>query len=177
MNNNFLKIKNKTHFLKFKRNSGYAILETVFYIALFAILTVAVIDALLTMTKSFKETSIHAELMQGGDIMEKISRETRQAYGINAITSTSLKLNTKDSAGTNKTVEFSLSGLDIRFLENDTFIGNLNTQNISISNITFTQINTAKGVAIKVFLTIRSLYDSLNRDRDFYNTIVLRGSY
>ena len=169
MNNNYLKIKNW--------RGGYAILETVFYIALFVILTVAVVDALLLMTRSFKETSVYAELMQGGDVMEKISREIRQAYGINSITSTSLKLNTKDSAGVNKTVEFSLSGSNIRFLENDSFIGNLNTQNISVSNIIFTQINTAKGVAVKVFLTVRSLHDSLNRDQDFYNTIVLRGSY
>lgn len=157
-------------------NSGYAILEIVFYITLFAILSIAVIDAMITMTKSFKETTIQAELMQGGSILERISREIRQASSINSVTSNSLKLNTTES-GIEKTVEFSLSGSDIRFLENDTFVDNLNTQNVIISGLTFTSVNTIKGAAVRISLMIRSNHDSLNRDEDFYNTVVLRGSY
>lgn len=162
---------------KIKNNSGYAVLETIFYIVLFAILSIAVINALITMTQSFKETAMYGELMQGGDVMERMSRDIRNAYGINSITSTSLKLNTKDTAGVNKTVEFNLSGNDVRLLENDSFIGNLNTANISITNLSFTQINTTKGSAIKILLSLRSNHDALNRIQDFYTTVVLRGDY
>jgi len=160
-----------------KRNSGYALLEMLFYIALFSVLSFAVIDSLITMTKSFKETTIKAELMKGSNIMERISHEIRQAYGINSIGAGDLKLNTKDDAGNNKTVEFLLSGSNVRFLENDIFTGNLNNQNITVTGLTFTQINTLKGTAVKIFLTIRSSHDSLNRVEDFYDTVVLRGDY
>jgi hypothetical protein len=158
-------------------SAGYAILETIFYICLFAILSIAVINAMITMAKSFKETTIQAELMRGTNIMERISREARNSYSINSITSSSLKLNTKDSEGINKTVEFSLSGGNVRFLENDVFTGNLNGDNINVTGLTFTQINTTKGVAVKISLTIRSNHDLQNRDEIFYDTVVLRGDY
>ncbi|MEK7572330.1 MAG: type II secretion system protein [Patescibacteria group bacterium] len=165
-----------THLIK-KMNSGYTLLETVFYISLFAILSITVINAMITMTKAFKETIIQVELMQGGNAMERMSREIRQAYGINSISTNNLKLNTTDDVGTNKTAEFSFSGSDIRFLENDVFTGNLNTQNITVVNLAFTQIDTAKGVAVKIFLTVKSNHDSLNRNQDFYDTVALRGIY
>lgn len=164
--------------LKIKNwNGGYALLETIFYILLFAILSIAVINAMITMTKSFKETAIQAELMQGGNIMERMSREVRQAYAVNLISANDLKLNSTDSTGTNKTVEFSLSGSDIRLLDNDVFTANLNTQNLTVTGLTFTQITTTKGIAVKIFLTIKSNHDSQNRTEDFYDTVVLRGSY
>lgn len=162
---------------KFKNNKGYAMLEILFYIALFAILSIAVIDAMITMTKSFKETTVHKELMQGGNIMEKITREIRQASGINSISADSLKINSTNIDETSKTVEFSLSGTDVRFLENDIFIGNLNTTNVSVLALSFTQINTTKGTAIKIFLTVKSNHDLQNREESFYDTIVLRGGY
>ncbi|KKP85872.1 hypothetical protein A3B84_01135 [Candidatus Nomurabacteria bacterium RIFCSPHIGHO2_02_FULL_35_13] len=160
-----------------KNNKGYAILETIFYIALFAILSISVIDAMIIMTKAFKEVTIQTELMRNGNIMERISREIRQAHNINSINTTSLKLDTTDDVGADRTVEFSLSGSDIRFSENDVFTGNLNTPNTTVVDIAFMQINTAKGMAVKVILTVKSNRDSLNRNESFYNTIVLRGSY
>lgn len=160
-----------------KRNSGYVLIETLFYIALFSILSLAVIGAMITMTKAFKETTIKAELMKGSNIMETISREVRQADSINSISANSLKLNTKDDAGVDKTVEFLLSGSNIQLLENDILIGNLNTPNILVDALSFTEITTAKSKAVKIFLTIRSSHDSQNRAEDFYDTINLRGSY
>ncbi len=164
-----IKIKNQ--------RGGYVLLETIFYIALFAILSIAVIDALATMTKSFKETTIQAELMQGGDIMERISREIRQASSVNSISTNDLKLSSVSSVGVNKTIEFLLSGSDIQLLENGSFVANLNTQNLTVVSLTFTQINTVKGVAVKVFLRVMSKHDTSEREQDFYDTVVLRGSY
>lgn len=160
-----------------KTNKGYALLELLFYVAFFAVLILLVINAIITMTRSFRETTIQNEWIQNGTSVERISREIRQAYGINSISANSLKLNTKDSGGANKIVEFLLSGTDIQFLENDILTGNLNTPNISISDLVFTQINTAKGVAVKVSLSFKSKNDVQNRVQTFYDSIVLRGSY
>jgi hypothetical protein len=162
---------------KLKTNTGYSLLETVFYISFFAIFSILVINTLITMTKSFKENTISTELMQGENIMERISREVRQANSIYSISVNDLKLNTKDTIGTAKTIEFVLSGSDIRLLENNVFTANLNTANISVQGLTFTQITTTKGVAVKMVLTIKSTHDSLNRTQNFYDTVVLRGDY
>jgi len=164
-----LKIKN------YKK--GYAILELLFYIAFFAILSLVVINAMIVMTRSFRETSIQGELIQSGVIMERISREVRQAYNISSISATDLNLDSTDNGGANKTVEFLLSGTDIQLLENGVLTGNLNTPNIAVTALTFTQVTTTKGKAVKVALTVKSNNDALARTQDLYDTIVLRGIY
>ncbi len=158
-------------------NKGYTILEVLFYISFFAVFSLIVIDAMITMAKSFKETSIQGELMQSGVIMEKISREIRQAYDIVSISANDLQLNTTDSDGENKTLEFLLSGNNIQLIENNVLTGNLNPPNIAVTDLTFTQIITAESKAVKIFLTVKSVNDVLARTFDFYDTIVLRGGY
>lgn len=160
-----------------KKNSGYAILELLFYIVFLSLISLVVINALIITTKSFKETAISGEWMQSGIIMEKISREIRQANDISFINVNDLKLNTKDDAGADKAVEFLLSGTNIQFLENNFLTGNLNTPNITVTGLTFTQINTAKSKAVKIVLSVRSNNDISTRIQNFYDTVVLRGSY
>lgn len=160
-----------------KKRQGYAILELLFYIAFFSILSLVVINAMITMTRSFRETAIQAELVQSGVMIEKIGREIRASYSINSISANNLKLNTKDNLGADKTVEFLVFGSNLQLLENNILTGNLNTPNIVITGLTFTQINTAKGQAVKILLTVKSNNDKLNRTQDFYDTVVLRGGY
>ena len=157
--------------------NGYAVLELLFYMSLFSVLSLVVISAMITMTKSFKETAIQAELVQSVTIMEKISREIRASYDINSISASNLVLNTTDDSGANKTIEFSLLDSDIRLLENGIFTGNLNTSKITTTDLSFVSIVTAEGKAVKIFFTVRSENDASGRAQDFYNTVVLRGGY
>ncbi len=156
---------------------GYAILELLFYIAFFALLSLAVINSLLVMTRAFKETTIHGQILRGGSVMERISREVRQSYGISLIAADSLALNTKDENGDNKTVEFLLTGSNVQLKENGVVTGNLNPPGLSVLGLTFTQINTPESAAVKIFLSVQSDNDSLDRIEDFYDTVVLRGDY
>jgi hypothetical protein len=156
---------------------GYAILELLFYISFFAVLTIVVINAMIAMTASFRETSVHAGLSRSGNIMERISRELRQADSINFISANTLKLNTTDTAGAAMTVQFSLSGSDVQFFKNDVLVGNLNASDISIASLNFTEITTTEGKAVRVMLGVQSDNDKYARTVDFYDTVVLRGSY
>ena len=171
MINNFLK-NNKTF-----KNKGYSIVEILFYIAIFSAFGIILINSLVTMTKSFKQTRISWELSQSSAIIEKISREIKQAHSVNYISTSDLILGSKDTEGNDKTVQFTLSGSNIIFLENGTLIGNLNTPNISIQSLNFEKVTTAKGSAVKFLVTIKSNNDPSSRNEDFYNTLVLRGDY
>ncbi len=162
---------------KINKNKGYAILETLFYIALLVVLTTVVLNSMLVMMKSFKETKIKNELVQSSFIMERISREVRKALDINTINATDLKLDTKDDAGIGKNIEFRLVGTDIQLLETGKTTVNLNTPNIFVTDLSFRQITTIKGKAVKIVLSLKSNNDTANRIIDFYNTIVLRGKY
>lgn len=160
-----------------KYNKGYTLLETIFYIALFAILTMAVMSSLITMTKGFKETSLQTDLVQSSLMIERISRDIKQANSINSIGTTDLKLNTKDESGNSKTIRFLLSGSNIQLYENDILIGNLNTPNILVTGLTFTEITTPVAKAVKTVLSVKSTKDMNNRIKNFYSTVVLRGDY
>ena len=166
--------KNKT---SLSSENGYAVLELLFYITFFSILSLVVINAMLTMARSFKETAIQVELVQSGTIMERMSREIRAANGISSISATDLTLNTKDSVGANKIVEFKFISPDVQFWDTGSNVGNLNAPNIIVTGLVFTQIITAKGKAVKIVLSIVSADDTLGRTYDFYDTVVLRGSY
>ena len=133
---------------------------------------------MIAMTKSFREDNIQAEFMQSGNIMEKMSREIRYAYGINSISASDLVLNTKDSNGTNITEEFSLSNPgNVHFLQNGVLTGNLNTPKITVTALSFSKITTTQSQAVKISLTVKSSDDASGRLINFYDTIVLRGSY
>ncbi|OGI61052.1 hypothetical protein A2814_02235 [Candidatus Nomurabacteria bacterium RIFCSPHIGHO2_01_FULL_38_19] len=166
-------MKNKIQKIK----GGYTLIETLFYITLFLIFTLAVINSLITMSKAFKEIMIQADLVQFSTVMERISREIRQAYGINSISASSLEVSTKDELGNNKTVKFLLSGSDVQLLENSVLTGNLNTPNTQITTLSFTEITTLAGKAVKIVISVNSARDSTGRVENFYETITLRGDY
>lgn len=163
---------------KIKKNKGgFTLIEIMFYIALLVLLTLAVISALVSMTQYFKEVRIQTDFVGGASIVERISREVRQAGGISSITGSSLKLDSKDDLGNNKTVEFLLSGSNLGVLENNVLMGNLNASSLEITAISFIEITTTAGKAIKLSLSVKSTRDSTGRIQSFYDTIVLRGDY
>jgi type II secretory pathway pseudopilin PulG len=156
---------------------GYSLIEMLFYISLVSILTIAVVSSLVVMTKAFRETSIQGDFVESASMMERISREVRQAYGINSIGASDLKLNTKDEVGTNKTVRFVLSSSNVQLYENDVLTGNLNTSVVQVTALSFIQITTPVGTGVKIILSVRSTRDPGARVEDFYSTVVLRGDY
>ena len=160
-----------------KNKNGYAILELLFYISFFTVLALVVVSAMVTMTRSFRETSIIAEWQQGANVMERISREIKQATSIASLSAADLILNTKDNSDVDKTMEFKFVSPNVQFWDNGASVGNLNSPGITVTSLVFTSITTLKSKAVKMVMTIRSNNDKSNRTVDFYDTIVLRGSY
>jgi Tfp pilus assembly protein PilE len=160
------------------KNYGYTLMELLFYISFFSIISLLVINSLIIMTKSFKETTVQAELGDSSSIMERMSREIRKASNISTITASDLKLDTiDDTTSAAKTVEFLLSAGSVQLLEDNILTGNLNTPNITVTGLIFTQITTTASQAVKIHLILKSNNDSLGRTVDFYDTVGLRGSY
>lgn len=155
-----------------KQNKGFSLIEVLFYLSLFAMLSIVIVQSSVILTNSFRVTKTNLELAQASSIMERISREVRQARSISTISSNSLKLANQDG-----TVQFTLSSGDILFYVNDVLVGNLNPENIDISALEFTQINTVNSSAVKIYLALNSNNFNSNKTAEYYNTVVLRGSY
>lgn len=156
---------------------GFTLLEMVFYVALFSLVSLILVQAVITMVASFRETQITADINQTNQVLERVSREIRQAESINTISASSLKLDTTDSSGNAATMTFTLSGTNLELRENDVLIGNLNSTNLKITTLAFTQITTGHSSAVRITMTVASNRYGSVRTANFYDTLVLRGSY
>lgn len=160
-----------------KKNRGFSLVEMLFYISLFAIVSLILVKATITMISAFRDTQVTADINQSNQVLERMAREIRQANSVNTISSTSLKLNSEDSSGTAKTVTFTLNGTNLELRENDVLTGNLNPTNMGITSLSFTQITTAHSSAIRILMTVKSNRYNSTRTEDFSDTLVMRGSY
>ncbi len=165
------------------RTRGFTLVETVIYIAFVAILSVLATEATMIMMRSFYTLRLTNNINQSATVaLERMSREIRNSYDIDATESTlganpgRLTLKTKDSVGSNTTIEFYISGGQIRIKEGGGDKGSLMTKNATVTNLVFRQIATINSKAIKIELTLRDVYGAIQKDSNFYNTIVLRGS-
>jgi type II secretory pathway pseudopilin PulG len=166
--------------MKHTRTQGYTLLETVFYIAIFIVVLVAVLDMLVTLSKSFMRVRAYNEVrVSGMNAMERMAREIRMANSRDAgSTADDLLINTIDEAGAAKTVELYWDGAakNVNIIDRGVNKGPLAGSSTEITSLIFRNASTTKGEVIKIEMIARSkkLTDIA---ANFYDTIVMRGGY
>lgn len=169
---------------KRNRNSiktrGYTLLETVIYIGIFIVILVAVLDMLVTLSKSFTRVRAYNEVrVSGMNAMERMAREIRTASSRDsASTADDLLIHTTDEAGTAKTAElyWDSTAKKMNLVDNGVNKGALTGSSTEVTSLVFRNASTTKGDVIKIEMTARSkkLTDITAK---FYDTIVMRGGY
>jgi hypothetical protein len=171
----FLKIKNKN------KNKGYTLIETLFYVALFALLAITVTNSLIRMGKSFKEVVIYKNILNQVSLVEKIGRDIRQSSNVVSINTNgfnNLTLSLFDvNTSVNKNIEYRKVGDNLAYYENNIFLGNLNNSSVLVKNLVFSSVPTNESQAVSFSIVLGHSADVLNRDFNFQNTIVLRDGY
>lgn len=167
------------------RNKGYTLVEMVLYIAFFSIITVAMIQGLMTAMSTYSTTRAYRQVALDGNLaMERIVREMRQATSINDGASTFganpgiLYLNSTDTNGNPKTVRFwvDTSTNQINVTEDNVLTGGVTSGVTLIDNLVFTKITLPTGVAVKIEMTVRSTW-GVDITAKYYNTVIMRGAY
>ena len=172
------------NFLK-KRNLvwGYSIVEIIVYLAIFTALTILVMNSFRVIMTSFNTTNMNRQLLESGSIViERMSREIRQAQSINIANSSLgsspgvLQLN---GVNTVDNAKFAVVGQALNLYKGATLTlsGNLLGQNVSITNLIFRRISTINSEAVKVEMTLQYSKGQSIKSENFYDTIVLRGGY
>jgi type II secretory pathway pseudopilin PulG len=167
-----------------KKNHGYTMIETLIYLSLFAVLSILVINALITVMSSFSATRTNRDLLEAGSTsMERISREIRRAETIDLENSTLssspgvLQLYTTSNSEDSQTLRFiTLNGV-LKLYRDGAFVDNLIGQNITVTSLFFRRIITSQGEAIKIEMTLRDNNSKFLQTSNFYNTIILKGEY
>ncbi len=167
-----------------KKSKGYSLIEAIVYLAIFGTLSVLVINSFIVVLNSFNRSRINSNLAESGaSAIERMSREIRQAKNIDTTNSVlnssfgTLQLNSTDSSNVAKIEKFNVSNGDLNLYENDVLIGNLLGQKVDITSFIVRRITTVEGEAVKIEMTLQNTGSTTITTVNFYNTIILRGSY
>lgn len=154
-----------------KKNKGFTLIETLFYLSVFLILSIATINAVITMTRSLKQVTINNELFEASFILEKITKTAGLVNG--ATFSDNQLVLPKEISGNYK---FIFSDNDIVMYEDDVLTGQLNPNHLKVESFSVDILNTPKGNALKMSLSVshKSLPTKIHY---FYTTVLLKGVY
>lgn len=189
------RIWNPTYWVRFSPNSkfyipnsapkGFTLVEMIVYAAVLGIIAVLSINSMLAMTRAFTDLRVSRDLNSSATaLFERITRDIRGAYDIDAAQSTfgvhpgRLMLDTKDSSGANNTtIEYYVTGNRVNIREGGVDQGSIMTTGTSVTSFVVRQLTSTNTKAVKVEATISATRANITKTRNFYTTVVLRGTY
>lgn len=166
-----------------KQKKGFTLIEMVVYAAVLGVLSVVAINATLTMTQAYASLRASRDLNASATtVLERMAREIRGATGIDAtsvlgVNPSDLVLNTKDAGGAATTIEFYVQNGLINIKEGGVAKGSLMTSSTQVGNFVVRTMNGTNSKAVKIDLTMTATRGTKSKTRNFYDTVVLRGSY
>jgi len=157
-------------------------IETLVYLTIFAIFSVVVVQGVVVSMRSFTTARVHRLLAQSSvDVFERMTREIQSGASVDLNTSI-FDINPgilaiqslQNDVSTTKT--FSVSSSTISLDQDGASLGNLLSDDVDVTNLVFRHGTTAASEFVKIEMTLETnLRDQTSAD--FYNTIILRGSY
>lgn len=165
--------------------SGYTLVETVLYIAFFAVIIVVMVQGMITAMSTYQTSRAYRQVAIDGNLaMERIVREIRQSTSINdgassyGVNPGTLTLNNTDQNGNPVVIKFwvDTTTSEIKVTENNVDEGGITSGVTSINTLTFTKLTTPVSVAIKIDMTVRSTY-GVDVTANFHDTVVTRSTY
>jgi type II secretory pathway pseudopilin PulG len=162
-----------------KHTKGFSLVEMVVYVSILAVVFVIVVNTLLIVSRSYSSIKISLDINNSATVsMERIISEIRKANSVNLVQSTfdsnpgRLVLNTVDNVGLPLIVDFYLEDDTLKLKEGGLFSGDL-TDGVDVTNLVFRRISNDTSEAVKIEMEL----SNGSKNKVFYNTAVLRGSY
>ncbi len=163
---------------------GFSLIELLIYIAIISMVFGLFTQIVLSVSKSYAEIAVIRNLDTGAiSAMERITREVRASSSIdaaNTVLGTSpgvLSLNQVDSNGTRSTVLFKTNNQNIQMKRDGNDQGTFLPSGVAVSSLVFSSINSGNSSAVKILMQLVGTSGKITRTKNYYNTIILRGSY
>ncbi|MDP3958179.1 MAG: hypothetical protein Q8Q36_01795 [bacterium] len=167
-----------------KTTRGYTMIELVLYASLLAVMSVLVVQALISLTRTFGEMKASSALRAGALVgMERMLKEIRFASSVDYAGSMfdsspgRLTLNSTDEGGAAKTVEFRVATSTLLLIDDGVDKGALTGDAVSVASLVFREATTPKGSLIKIEMTLEDTRLSNPRPATVYGSAVMRGAY
>lgn len=170
--------------MRIHKQGGYSIAEMIVYIAIFASISIVVINSFIIVARSFSVSRTNRDLLESGSTaLERMSREIRKAKSIDTSNSTLgsspgvLQLSSTDASGNATLVKFSVTSGALNLYQGGTLTGTILAPTVSVTNLIFRRITTLQGEAVKIEMTLQDTRSPLQTTAKFYDTVILRGEY
>lgn len=166
------------------KKEGFTLIETIFYTAIIAVVSIVIVGAILTMATTFYNLRVSKNLNSAAiSSIERMAREIKasESVGMASVFDSSpgyLKLNAIDINGNPKTTEFLLEDGSLKIKNNGGTAEILTPQNINVSNLIFRQVVASSTIkAVKMEIEFRAtLNNNSQKIEKFYDTALLRAS-
>lgn len=172
--------------LKQKFITGFTLVETIIYVAVFAMISIALVQLTISINQTYAAIkSTQALEVSASDSLNRMSHDIRNStsviMGDSSVFGVSpgrLSLSYKDSTGALRTVEYYLDSSNmLQVKENNISMGKLTASSTPVSNLIFTLINTGNSTAIKIDMSLETQKNKATTTESFHSTYILRGSY
>ena len=169
-----------------KSTSGFTLIESVIYVFIFALISLALVQVIMTINRTYGAIKATQALeTSASDSLNRMSRDIRNASSVLLGASSTfevspgkLALSSKDGSGNTRTVEYYVdSSKMLQVKENGVSVGKLTSSSTPISNLVFYLITTGNSSAIKIDMSLQTLKDKATTTESFHSTYILRGSY
>lgn len=163
-----------------KNNSGFTLVEMIIYLALMTIITITMVQSLVVVLKSNRDSFADLNLRNSGySAMEGILREIYSSDSITTTTNvlqmnqgtTIVKFATSSSASASTTL-YLYQGVGT-----PVSVGPLTSKGVNVKNLIFTKINTGNSLAVRIQMKLETTVNGITKSAWFYSTGILRGSY
>jgi hypothetical protein len=156
----------------------------VFYVALLALFTVALVNLLFMLLRSNASFQAARSVNRAAIVsVERMTREIRGATRLIESGSASVfgtnpgRLVLETSEGTTATTsEFYVESGALKLKQNGVVLGALTPSGATVTSLIFRKLEHATSTAVKMELTVSAGSGAASRSDSFYSTIVLRGS-
>jgi type II secretory pathway pseudopilin PulG len=157
--------------LEINSSNGFTLIELILYVGIIAIFFAAIVPFSLSIVGSGSKSAIQQEVADNGRfIVSKLNYEIRRASGISSVSSNSLSL---ANFSPDSTTLIDLSSGNIRINKNGSGAVVLNSPNVTISELTFTNNSSTTSATKNVSYTMTVSASGIRKE--FQSAISLRG--
>ncbi len=165
-----------------QRIKGFSLVEMLIYVAIAAVIMIAVVDTVLGIVNVYSELRLVRNNENSAMIaMDRMSREIRNATSIDGqsvLGSTLGRLVLASTVNGNpSTADFYINDGILYFKKDGVYVGPLTSSTTDITSLVFTSLSTTTSKAVKIDMSLSSSYETKVKTGTFHTTIILRGSY
>ncbi len=169
--------------MKYSREKGFSVVESIIYLALTALFMVLIIDTLVSISGSYRKLTLARVLSHSASVsMERMTRELRTASDIDPVGSVfdsdfgRVVLHTTDANGVVGTVLFALEDGAVVLYENGVLTGRLTTLSASTTSLFLHFYDNGTSEALSIDMTLEATRGDETRVESFRTMVTLRNS-